>query len=143
MINNGEKGPVWADVQYRGNKFHGYISANELIKIAAEDGTATLCLAEDLYLPVRVGPYKNGRASIKGEGPKRGAAPWSYCEPARSYRAEGDPCRGVFLAEINGSRFVLSEEQFLEFAGQLVESLWELKDRDPSHRGNATRRRAA
>ncbi len=100
-INNGVIRSVRADLQFRGNKFQGHLSGNEgLLKIAGKDGSATLVLDPILHVPIRVGTFRSGRASINGKSPKRGAARWAYCEPARSYRSEGDPHRssGLMLA---------------------------------------------
>ena len=126
IARNGRSSFVASEIQFRGNSFHGYLIGNgmaeEVLKIAAQDRSATLCLGQDLCLPVRVDSYRRGRAAFRGQGPKRGSIPGSYSEPVHSCRAEGDARRRVVVIEINGKASVLSVEDGRRFARAILRS---------------------
>ena len=126
IARDGRSSVVASEMQFRGNSFHGYLMGNswaeEVLKIAAQDRIATLCLGQDLCLPVRVDRYTRGRAAFRGQGPKRGTIPGSYSEPIHSCRAEGDARRRVVVMEINERASVLSPEDARRLARALLRS---------------------
>ena len=126
IARNGRSSFVASEIQFRGNSFHGYLIGNvmaeEVLKIAAQDRSATLCLGQDLCLPVRLDSYRRGRAAFRGQGPKRGSIPGSYSEPIHSCRTEGDARRRVVVIEINGKASVLSVEDARRFARAILRS---------------------
>jgi hypothetical protein len=67
-LKNGESGQVAWVVEFRRKGINGHIFGNdELIKLAAGDGDATLGLSLDEDIPVTVGRYSDGHAQISAE----------------------------------------------------------------------------
>jgi hypothetical protein len=127
IVSDGRSSVVASEMHFRGNSFHGYLIGNsraeEVLKIAAQDRIATLCLGQDLCLPVRVDSFRRGRAAFsRGQGPKRGTIPGSYSEPIHSCRAEGDARRRVVVIEINEKASVLSVEDARRFGRAVLRS---------------------
>ena len=124
-LNNGEWGLVRIKLNYGENHFDGYVTFGTdemLIKKAAHDGSATIGLAPNLFLPVSVGGYKRGRAPINGSAPHPAAPEYSYSQPAYSCSAEGDFVRNTVILEINSDHFVLLADQARGLARQLLKS---------------------
>jgi hypothetical protein len=69
-LKNGKSGQIAWNIEFRRKGINGHIFANdELIKLAAGDGEATLGLSLDEDLLVTVGSYSDGHAQISAERP--------------------------------------------------------------------------
>jgi hypothetical protein len=64
-LTNGTRRQVLWDVEFGRQAINGHIFGNdEVVKLAAADGKATLHLSADQEYCVEVGPYTDGRAPI-------------------------------------------------------------------------------
>jgi hypothetical protein len=69
-LKSGESGQIAWEIEFRRKGINGQIFGNdELVKLAAVDGNATLGLSLDEDILVAVGPYSGGRAQISAERP--------------------------------------------------------------------------